>query len=117
MVHFPIAFYIGALGLDVLSRIGTFPFAPTAATWLIAAAIVGSAAAATTGLVDRSTMKPGSRVRTMATRHMLFQYAALFDSLTVEENVAFPLVEHTAKHKEENLSDKPFEVLVVELKS
>ncbi len=26
---------------------------------------------------------------------MLFQYAALFDSLTVEENVAFPLVEHT----------------------
>lgn len=26
---------------------------------------------------------------------MLFQYAALFDSLTVEENVAFPLIEHT----------------------
>jgi phospholipid/cholesterol/gamma-HCH transport system ATP-binding protein len=26
---------------------------------------------------------------------MLFQYAALFDSLTVEENVAFPLHEHT----------------------
>lgn len=77
LVHFPIAFYLGALGLDVLSRIGTFPFAPTAATWLIFAAIVGSAAAATTGLVDRSTMKPGSRVRTMATRHMLFQYAAL----------------------------------------
>src|SRR4051812_41848178 len=26
---------------------------------------------------------------------MLFQYAALFDSLTVEENILFPLVEHT----------------------
>lgn len=26
---------------------------------------------------------------------MLFQHAALFDSMTVEENVAFPLVEHT----------------------
>ncbi len=26
---------------------------------------------------------------------MLFQYAALFDSLTVEENIAFPLVEHS----------------------
>jgi phospholipid/cholesterol/gamma-HCH transport system ATP-binding protein len=26
---------------------------------------------------------------------MVFQYAALFDSFTVEENVAFPLVEHT----------------------
>jgi phospholipid/cholesterol/gamma-HCH transport system ATP-binding protein len=32
---------------------------------------------------------------------MLFQYAALFDSLTVEENVAFPLVEHTTKSKAE----------------
>jgi len=28
LVHFPIAFYIGALGLDVLSRIGRFPAAP-----------------------------------------------------------------------------------------
>jgi phospholipid/cholesterol/gamma-HCH transport system ATP-binding protein len=32
---------------------------------------------------------------------MLFQNAALFDSLTVEENVAFPLVEHTKKSKAE----------------
>jgi phospholipid/cholesterol/gamma-HCH transport system ATP-binding protein len=32
---------------------------------------------------------------------MLFQYAALFDSLTVEENVAFPLVEHTRKSRAE----------------
>ncbi|HEX4457460.1 MAG TPA: ABC transporter ATP-binding protein [Polyangia bacterium] len=30
---------------------------------------------------------------------MLFQYAALFDSLTVEENVAFPLVEHSKLSK------------------
>jgi phospholipid/cholesterol/gamma-HCH transport system ATP-binding protein len=32
---------------------------------------------------------------------MLFQYAALFDSLTVEENVAFPLVEHTTMPRAE----------------
>ncbi|MBN1494047.1 MAG: ABC transporter ATP-binding protein, partial [Candidatus Omnitrophica bacterium] len=32
---------------------------------------------------------------------MLFQGAALFDSLSVEENVAFPLTEHTKKTKEE----------------
>ncbi len=32
---------------------------------------------------------------------MLFQYAALFDSLTVEENVGFPLFEHTRKHSAE----------------
>ncbi len=31
----------------------------------------------------------------------LFQMGALFDSLTVEENVAFPLVEHTKKKPEE----------------
>ena len=32
---------------------------------------------------------------------MVFQYAALFDSLTVEENVAFPLVEHTKMSRKE----------------
>src|ERR1700759_2029128 len=31
----------------------------------------------------------------------LFQMGALFDSMTVEENVAFPLVEHTTKSTEE----------------
>lgn len=31
----------------------------------------------------------------------LFQMGALFDSMTVEENVAFPLVEHTTKTKDE----------------
>jgi len=31
----------------------------------------------------------------------LFQQSALFDSMTVEENVAFPLVEQTTKSKEE----------------
>ena len=32
---------------------------------------------------------------------MLFQYAALFDSMTVYENVAFPLIEHSNKSKNE----------------
>ena len=32
---------------------------------------------------------------------MSFQYSALFDSLTVEENVAFPLIEHTKKSRAE----------------
>src|SRR6185437_10068149 len=31
----------------------------------------------------------------------LFQMGALFDSMTVEENVAFPLVEHSQKSKTE----------------
>lgn len=33
---------------------------------------------------------------------MLFQYAALFDSLTVEENIIFPLVEHGAAGASKN---------------
>ena len=32
---------------------------------------------------------------------MLFQHSALFDSMTVEENIAFPLVEHTRKSRKE----------------
>jgi uncharacterized membrane protein len=76
LVHFPIAFSIGALGLDVLSRIGKFPAAPLAATWLILASLAGFAGAALTGLAERSTMRHESRIRTLATRHMLLQYAA-----------------------------------------
>ena len=75
-VHFPIAFYIGALGLDILSKVGSFPSAPLAATWLILGAFAGTVAAATTGLVDRSTMRAGSRIRKVATTHMWVQFAA-----------------------------------------
>jgi uncharacterized membrane protein len=75
-VHFPIAFYIGALGLDVMSKLWTFPSAPLAATWLIIGAFAGTAAAALTGLVDRSTMKPGSRMKKVANTHMWVQFAA-----------------------------------------
>src|SRR5881396_2206320 len=48
LVHFPIAFYIGALVVDVISRIWTFPSAPLMATWLLIGAFVGTAGAATT---------------------------------------------------------------------
>ena len=76
VVHFPVAGYIGALALDLLSRAGGFAAAPLAATWVIVGALVGFAGAALFGLVDRSFMKPGSRIRKVATRHMLLQYAA-----------------------------------------
>lgn len=75
-VHFPVAFYIGALAFDVLSRAGEFPQAPVAATWLIIGAFAGSAFAVITGLVDWWGMVPGSRKRRWATRHMLLQVAA-----------------------------------------
>src|SRR3954470_9835510 len=52
----------------------------------------------------------GQRVDTLPERSLvdvrtrfgfLFQMGALFDSLTVSENIAFPLVEHTHKPREE----------------
>ncbi len=76
-IHFPVAFYVGALSLDVLSRLGRFPPAPLAATWLLLGAFAGTALAIPTGLLDWLAMVPGSRKRRWATRHMLVQVAAL----------------------------------------
>jgi uncharacterized membrane protein len=75
-VHFPIAFYNGALAFDVLSRVGHFPWAPATATYLIVGALAGFAAAATTGIAERASMPPKLRVRRLATRHMLLQFIA-----------------------------------------
>ncbi len=77
VVHFPVAFYVGALGLDVVSRVGTFSAAPLAATWLLIGAFAGSLLAIPTGLVDWWGMAPGSRKRRRATRHLWFQLATL----------------------------------------
>jgi uncharacterized membrane protein len=76
-VHFPVAFYIGCLGLDVLSRVGAFPAAPLAGTWLLIGAFAGTILAATTGLVDWWGMVPGSRKRRWATWHMVLQLTTL----------------------------------------
>lgn len=43
---------------------------------------------------------------------MVFQYAALLDSMTIFENVAFPLVEHT-KLSEKEIKDKVMDKLAV----
>jgi uncharacterized membrane protein len=76
LVHFPVAFYVGAVAFDVLSRAGRFPEAPVAATWLIVGALVMTVPTALTGLVDWWGMVPGSSKRRVATRHMLYQLAA-----------------------------------------
>lgn len=74
-IHFPLAFYIGVLGLDLMSKLGTFPGAPLATTWLLLGAFAGTAGATTTGLVDWWTMRKGSRTRHVANQHMFFQFA------------------------------------------
>lgn len=75
-VHFPVAFYVATLALDVLSRVGDFPAAPIAGSWLLIGAFAGFVLAFFTGLVDWWGMVRGSRKRRWATRHMLFQIAA-----------------------------------------
>jgi uncharacterized membrane protein len=74
-VVFPIAFFSGALGTDVLSRLG-LSGAALAGTYAVAAGLIGAFFSIVTGLVDRSTMRPGSRIRRVATRHMFIQLTA-----------------------------------------
>ncbi|HEY3208283.1 MAG TPA: DUF2231 domain-containing protein [Actinomycetota bacterium] len=74
-VIFPIALYSGALVLDLLSRL-SLSGAPLAATYAVLGAVIGALFSILTGLVDRSVMRPGSRIRSMATRHMWIQFAA-----------------------------------------
>lgn len=74
-VHFPVAFYIGCLALDVLSKLGDFPSAPLAGTWAILGAFAGSLFAVITGLTDWAGMARGSKIKRVATRHMLLQFA------------------------------------------
>lgn len=75
-VHFPVAFYVGALGFDILSRVGSFESAPLAATWLIAGSALFLPVIALTGLIDWAGMKPGGRARKMANKHMVLQLSA-----------------------------------------
>ena len=74
-VIFPIALFSGALALDLLSLIG-LDGAALAATYAVAGGLIGAAFAITTGLVDRSSMRPGSRIRAAATQHMAIQLTA-----------------------------------------
>lgn len=46
------------------------------------------------------TMKPAELVEARKEVGFLFQMGALFDSMSVEENVAFPLIEHTSHDAE-----------------
>src|SRR5438093_1220628 len=74
-VVFPIAFASGALLLDVLSRFA-LPGAPLAASYAMLGAVGGAFFSIITGLVDRSVMRPGSKIRSVATRHMTIQLTA-----------------------------------------
>jgi uncharacterized membrane protein len=75
LVFFPIAFFVGTLVFDVLSRFGLTGGALTG-TYTAAGGVGMALLAIVTGLVDRSVMRPGSRIRKVATRHMWLQLSA-----------------------------------------
>lgn len=91
-IHFPLAFYFGVLGLDIMSKLGTFPGAPLATTWLLIGAFAGTLAAATTGLVDWWGMRKGSQTRHLANQHLLAQ------SLTAAIFVANFIIRYGDRH-------------------
>jgi uncharacterized membrane protein len=76
LIHFPIAFTIGALALDALSLLIGLRSGPIAATWLVVGALAGFVGAAIAGLADRSAMPKDAKVRRVATRHALVQVVA-----------------------------------------
>lgn len=76
LIHFPIAFTIGAFALDVLSRLGDLRSGAIAATWLVIGALAGFVGAAIAGFADRTAMPQGAKIRRLATRHALVQIVA-----------------------------------------
>ena len=75
--HFPTALYPAALMFGLISQVQRSPHAADAATILVGLGIVATVPAALTGLLDRSGMVAGSTKRGVATKHMLYQVAAL----------------------------------------
>lgn len=76
-VHFPTALYPAALVFGLISRVQHSADAAHAATLMIALGILATVPAALTGLLDWSGMVPRSTKRSVATKHMLYQVAAL----------------------------------------
>jgi uncharacterized membrane protein len=75
-VHYPIAFYTAVLVFDVMTRIEPNPALFLAGTYLLIGAALATLLAVITGLIDWWGMVRGSSKRRIATRHLLFQFAA-----------------------------------------
>ena len=60
---------------------------------------------------DISLMNDEDKVKMRKHFGVLFQYAALFDDMTVLENVMFPLKEHRKDLSRSQIKDKAFEIL------
>ncbi len=86
-VHFPTALYPAALVFGLISRVQRSAHTADAATLLVGLGILATVPAALTGLLDWSGMVPRSSKRNVATKHMLYQFAAFI--LAVVASVLF----------------------------
>lgn len=75
-VHFPVAFYLGIIAFDVMSRITPNSGLVLASSYLFLGAFAGTAIAAVLGLVDWAGMIKGSSKKRLATQHMIVQLTA-----------------------------------------
>lgn len=76
VVHFPVAFYLGVIAFDVMSRITPNPGLVLAGTYLLIGAFLGTLVAVPLGLIDWAGMVRGSSKRRLATRHLIVQLTA-----------------------------------------
>lgn len=76
VVHFPVAFYLGAIAFDVMSRISPSPGLVLAGTYLLIGGFLGTLVAVPLGLIDWASMVKGSSKRRLATRHLVVQLTA-----------------------------------------
>lgn len=75
-VHFPVALYLAALVLDVMSRVTPNQGLVLTSTYLMIGGALGAMLASITGLVDWFGMIKGSSKRRLATQHMVLQLSA-----------------------------------------
>ncbi|MGQ0701951.1 MAG: DUF2231 domain-containing protein [Gemmatimonadales bacterium] len=78
LVHFPLAFLIGAFGFDLAGKLATAPQLELVASWLVPVGIVTGLLAAIPGLLDYLyTVPPQSSGKRRATWHLALNVTAL----------------------------------------
>lgn len=78
LVSFPIAFLVGGIGFDVLSRVFSIEAFYTTSYHCLIAGVVTGVLAAIPGLIDyTSVIRSGTRAHKIATYHMLVNGSAL----------------------------------------
>ncbi len=77
LIPFPIAFFVGALISDIISRWGDPIFWPRMSVVLIGLGLIGAAAAALFGYIDYFTAPMSAEAKRTATTHMILNLSTI----------------------------------------